>query len=160
MNRLDSQGIVAMGMSEHTFVLERAVDSVRQAVRALEPARLDGSDAARLTKVAAEGERLLATAKALLATRAEETNSWRGGRSATPEQWLAEASGCSEGQAREALVTARRVAHLPETRQRLVSGRLSIAQAAQVAAGAAVDPGAEARLLRTADRSGLRGLRQ
>ena len=56
-------------MIEHTFALERAVDAVRQAVKRLETARLAGSDAARLTRVAAEGERLLATAKALLATR-------------------------------------------------------------------------------------------
>ena len=153
-----------MGMTEHTFdrkgELERAVEAVRQAVRALEPDRLAGSDAARLTVVAAEGERLLTTAKALLARRADETLAWRGGRAASVEQWLAETSGCTEGAAREALVTAQRVETLPETRDRLLDGRLSIGQAALVSAGAAVDPGAEAHLLRTATRSGMRGLRQ
>lgn len=68
-------------------------------------------------------------------------------------------SGCSEGQAREALATAKRVETLSETRDRLLDGRLSIAQAAQVAAGAAVDPSAESHLLTTASRSGMRGLR-
>lgn len=153
-----------MGMIEHTFAtegeLERAVEAVRHAVRALEPARLAGSDAARLTAVAAEGERLLGTAKALLARRADETRAWRGGRAASVEQWLAETSGCSEGTAREALATAQRVETLPETRDRLLDGRLSIGQAALVSAGAAVDPEAEAHLLRTATRSGMRGLRQ
>jgi len=148
-----------MGMIEHTFALERALEAVRTAVKSLEPARLTGTDAARLTRAAAEGERLLATAKALLATRAEETNAWRGGRAASPEQWLAEASGCSEGQAREALVTAKRVETLPQTRDRLLDGRLSIGQASLVSAGAAVDPSAESHLLKTASRSGMRGLR-
>lgn len=159
-----------MGMTEHTFDseprpdadggLERAVDAVRRAVRALEPERLAGSHAARLTALAAEGERLLTTAKALLARRADETLAWRGGRAASVEQWLAETSGCTEGAAREALATAERVQTLPETRDRLLDGRLSIGQAALVSAGAAVDPGAEAHLLRTATRSGMRGLRQ
>jgi len=157
-----------MGMIEHMFEsepdsefeLERAVEAVRQAVRALEPARLAGSDAARLTAVAAEGERLLGAGKALLARRADETRAWRGGRAASVEQWLAETSGCSEGAAREALVTAQRVETLPETRDRLLDGRLSIGQAALVSAGAAADPGSEAHLLRTATRSGMRGLRQ
>ncbi|HUV10906.1 MAG TPA: hypothetical protein VMX12_07995, partial [Acidimicrobiia bacterium] len=49
---------------------------------------------------------------------------------------------------------------LPETRERLKSGTLSIGQAALVSAGAAVDPTAEQHLLRTATRSGMRGLRQ
>ncbi len=148
-----------MSMTEHTFALEDAVAHLQQVVAALEPARLAGPDAARLTQAAAVGERVLATAKAMLAARTEETGAWRGGRAASIEQWLAEASGCSEGLAREALVTAQRVATLPETRDRLLDGRISIAQAAQVSAGAAVDPTAEARLLRTAQHSGMRGLR-
>ncbi|MFO7590771.1 MAG: hypothetical protein R6X23_07715, partial [Acidimicrobiia bacterium] len=138
---------------------EEIADDLHHAVQALEPARLGGSDAARLTTAAARIEKLAATAKATLAARAAETNAWRGGRAASPEQWLAEASGCSQGQAREALVTAKRVQTLPETRDRLLDGRLSIAQAAQVAAGAAVDPSAESHLLKTASRSGMRGLR-
>ena len=148
-----------MSMTEHTFALDRAAEQMRKAVAGLEPGCVSGRDAARLTEVAAGIERLAGTAKALLATRAEETGAWRGGRAGSVEQWLAEASGCSEGAARESLATAQRVAHLPETRQRLQAGNLSIAQAAQISAGAAVDPGSEAHLLRTAERSGLRGLR-
>ena len=75
------------------------------------------------------------------------------------EQWLAETSGCSEGMAREALITAQRLEQLPTTAERVREGTLSIAQAAQVSAGAAADPGAEQRLLTAADRTGMRGLR-
>jgi hypothetical protein len=58
-------------------------------VQALEPARLGGSDAARLTTAAARIEKLAATAKATLAARAAETDAWRGGRAASPEQGAA-----------------------------------------------------------------------
>ena len=148
-----------MGMIEHTFALDRAATAVREAVAGLEPACLAGRDAARLTEVAAGIERLAGAAKALLAKRAEETGAWRGGRAVSVEQWLAEASGCSEGVAREALATAQRVEHLPTTRELLQAGSLSLAQAAQVSAGAIADPASEGHLLRTASRSGMRGLR-
>ena len=148
-----------MSMIEHTFALDPLVDQLRNLARTVEPGRFAGSDAARLTKVAAEGERLCAYLKVELARRAEETQAWRGGRAASPEQWLAETSGCSEGAAREALTTAERVKTLPETRDRLRSGTLSIGQAALVSAAAAVDPSAESHLLKTASRSGMRGLR-
>jgi len=141
------------------FDLDRIAEALAGVVAGLEPARLAGSDAARLTATAARIEKLAATAKAALATRAEETHAWRGGRAASPEQWLAETSGCSEGAARETLATARRVEALPATRERLLDGTLSMAQAALVSAGAAVDPAAEQRLLTTASRSGMRGLR-
>ncbi|MFO7589408.1 MAG: HNH endonuclease signature motif containing protein [Acidimicrobiia bacterium] len=141
------------------FVLDRIAEDLAGVVAGLEPARLAGSDAARLTATAARIEKLAATAKAALASRADETQAWRGGRAASPEQWLAETSGCSEGVAREALATARRVQTLPATRERLLDATLSIPQAALVSAGAAVDPTSERRLLNTASRSGMRGLR-
>jgi hypothetical protein len=121
---------------------------------------MEGRDAARLTEVAARIERFGAIAKTLLARRAAETRAWaRTSHAATPEQWLAETSGSSEGAAREALATADRLDVLPDTAEQLRSGNLSMAQAAHVSAGAMTDPGAEQRLLRTAKRSGMRELR-
>ena len=140
-------------MIEHMFVLEEIAETMEQAVRGLDPARLLGRDAARLTDAAARIERLGATAKAMLAKRAEETGAWQGGRAVSVEQWLADASGCSEGQAREALDTAGRLDALPATAEKVRAGILSMAQAAHVTAGAVVDPGAETRLLRAAERS-------
>ncbi|MCJ7672539.1 MAG: HNH endonuclease [Acidimicrobiia bacterium] len=142
------------------FEIERIAEDLSKVVAGLDPACLDGRDAARLTEVAAKVERFGATAKALLASRAAETRAWaHTSRAATPEQWLAEASGCSEGAAREAFATAQRIGDLPATAEKLRSGELSLAQAAQVSAGATADPGAEQRLLRTAKRSGMRELR-
>ncbi|MCJ7671840.1 MAG: HNH endonuclease [Acidimicrobiia bacterium] len=142
------------------FEIERIAEDLSKVVAGMDPACLDGRDAARLTEIAAEGEKLFGAAKALLAKRAAETRAWaRNSRAATPEQWLAEASGCTEGAAREILATAQRLDDLPATAEKLRSGELSLIQAAQVSAGAIVDPGAEQRLLRTAQRSGMRELR-
>jgi hypothetical protein len=142
------------------FKIELAAELVHEAVTELEPARLQGCDAARLTEVAALIERLGATAKMLLAQRTAETNAWRrASHAATSEQWLAHMSGCTEGAAREVFATAHRLGELPATAQKLRSGELSLAQAAQVSAGAMADPGAEQPLLRTAKRSGMRELR-
>jgi len=142
------------------FKIEEVRDLAREAVAELDPACLDGRDAARLAEAAAEGAKLLDAATALLAQRAADTNAWRRtSHAATPEQWLAAATGSSEGAARESLVTVQRLGDLPATAEMLRSGELSLQQAAQVAAGATADPGAEQRLLETAKRSGMRELR-
>jgi hypothetical protein len=142
------------------FKLDVAAEVIQEAVAELEPARLEGCDAARLTEVAALIQRLGATATMLLAQRTAETNAWRRtSHAATAEQWLAETSGCSEGAAREVFATATRLQVLPTTADKVRSGELSLQQACQVSAGAFADPLSEQRLLRTAKRSGMRELR-
>jgi transcriptional regulator with XRE-family HTH domain len=142
------------------FEIERIAEDLREAVAGLDPGCLEGRDAARLTEVAAEGEKLFGAAKVLLAQRTAETNAWRRtSHAASAEQWLAEVSGCTEGAAREAFATAQRLGGLPATAEKVRSGELSMVQAAQVSAGATADPSAEQRLLRTAKRSGMRELR-
>ncbi len=142
------------------FEIERIACELRETVAGLDPACLEGRDAARLTEVAAEGEKLFGAAKALLAERAADTNAWRSrSHAASPEQWLAEATGTSEAAARETFATTTRLAGLPATEEQLRSGELSLQQAAHVTAGAAADPSAERRLLATAQRSGMRELR-
>jgi hypothetical protein len=142
------------------FEIERITRDLREAVAGLDPACLEGRDAARLTEVAAEGEKLFGAAKALLAKRSADTNAWRSrSHAASPEQWLADATGTSESSARETFATATRLADLPTTEEKLRSGELSLQQAAHVTAGAAADPSAERRLLATARRSGMRELR-
>ncbi len=53
---------------EGMFKIEHVRDLAREAVAELDPARLDGRDAARLAEAAAEGAKLLDTATALLAS--------------------------------------------------------------------------------------------
>jgi hypothetical protein len=142
------------------FKIEEVRDLAREAVAELDPACLGGRDAARLAEAAAEGTKLLDAATAILAKRAADTNAWRRtSHAATAEQWLAQASGCTEGAARETLATVQRLDELPATAEKLRTGELSLAQASHVSAGATADPSAEQRLLRTAKRSGMRELR-
>ena len=142
------------------FRLEELASELRDVVADLDPATYDGRDAERLTKVAAEGEKLFATAKILLARRAVETRGWVGMSSAaSSDQWLAQVSGCSEGAARDALATADRVAALPATEAKLRDGTLSVGQASLVSRAAAADPGSEVTMLRLARRGEHRTLR-
>jgi hypothetical protein len=142
------------------FDIERVVNKLGEISTRLEPRCCSGADAARLTEIAALGERLIVHIKTMYAQRAAETNAWRRrSHAATPEQWLAGISGSSEFAAREAIATAMRLGDLPTTAEKVRSGELSLAQAAQVSAGAMADPSSEQRLLRTAQRSGMRELR-
>ena len=145
---------------EGMFEIERIAAELGRVVADLDPACLEGRDAAQLTETAARIERFGATAKMLFAQRAAETGAWsRRSHAASQEQWLAQTSGCSEAAARDTFATAERLDELPTTAEHVRAGKLSLQQAAHVTAGAAADPSAEQRLLATAHRSGMRELR-
>ena len=130
------------------FRLEEIADELRDVVATLDAPTHSSRDAARLTKVAAEVERLGGAAKVLLARRAIDGNGWRNGNDAiVPEQWFARLSGCSESEARRALKMSERLPELPATEKKLRDGSLSLAQASICAEGAAAAPGAEGHLL-------------
>ncbi len=142
------------------FAIEVIAEELREVVAGLEPETFAGRDAARLTEVCAEVERLGAAAKVLFARRADATNGWRhASRAVSGEQWLADVSGCSETQARDSLKTAQRLEELPATAAKLRDGSLSMTQATLVSKAAEADPDAERKLLRSAERDGLRTLR-
>jgi len=137
------------------------VEALRDAVAALEPERMLGPDAARIAMIAAEVERLGATAKVMTARRAAQTRSfWRTSQATRPAQWLAEISGTSELVAEQQLQTAERLDDCVATEAKLRDGTLSLAQAQQITKGAAADPGAETKLLGVAQQHGFRALRE
>ncbi|MDQ4129735.1 MAG: DUF222 domain-containing protein, partial [Actinomycetota bacterium] len=67
--------------------------------------------------------------------------------------------GISPGQASAAIETAKAVEGLASTREAFVAGRISEAQAAEVAKAAAVDPSAEAGLIEIAEQADWRSLK-
>jgi len=124
------------------------------------PEEYSGADAAHLTEVGAEIAKLGEAVTMLFAKRAADTGAWtRTSHAVSAEQWLARVSGTSEHAAREKLVTADRLDALPTTAEKLRAGELSLAQAAQVTAAAAVAPESETHLLHVAEHRGLRELR-
>jgi hypothetical protein len=142
------------------FAIEVIAEELRAESQRLDYATFDGRDAARLTEVAAEAERLCAAIKLGFAARAVDTKGWHHrSRAVSDEQWLAETSGCSEHHARDSLTTAQRLQELPATEAKVRDGSLSMTQAALVTKAAVVDPDAECKLLRSASRDGLRTLR-
>jgi Domain of unknown function (DUF222) len=92
-------------------------------------------------------ERVIASAKVLLARRVEDARSWQGQGFRSVEDQLARLAGSSIAAAQAMLATSKQVAVLPDTAGAMRAGELSSAQAAAVAGAAAVAPDAEARLL-------------
>ena len=136
-----------------------AVDALKATARALDPACIDGHDAAALFDAVSEGERVCGAMKALLARRVEETKVWRESGHRSAAHWVAEARGETIGAASRALDTARALDGLPETDAAFRAGRLSPTQAAEITSAAGADPSAETELLDAADATSVKGLR-
>jgi Domain of unknown function (DUF222) len=139
--------------------IRSTVDALEAVSRALEPWRLDGRQAADLVELAARGERICASIKALAARRVEETKVWREGGHRSAAHWVAEATGETVGAAARTLETARALDGLPATDEAFRAGRLSETQVAEITSAASADPNAEADLLGTATETSVKGLR-
>jgi Domain of unknown function (DUF222) len=139
--------------------IRSAVGALEAVSSGLEPWRLDGRDAARLVELAARGERICASIKALSARRVEETKVWRDGGHRSAAHWVAETTGETVGAAARTLETARALEALPATDEAFRAGQLSETQAAEITSAASADPNAEAGLLGTAAGTSVKGLR-
>jgi Domain of unknown function (DUF222) len=139
--------------------IRSAVGALEAVARGLEPWRLDGHDAGGLVELAARGERICASIKALGARRFEETKVWREGGHRSAAHWVAETTGETVGAATRTLETARALEEFPETDAAFRAGRLSETQAAEITSTASADPGAEAALLEIAGSTSVKGLR-
>jgi hypothetical protein len=136
-----------------------AVDTLKATARALDPACIDGHDAAALFDAVSEGERVCGAMKALLARRIDETKVWREAGHRSAAHWVADATGETVGAACRALETAWALGALPETDAAFRAGRLSPTQAAEITSAAGTDPTAETELLDAAGSTSVKGLR-
>jgi len=136
-----------------------AIAELEATSRALDPACLDGRDAAALVELAARGERICAAIKARGARRVEETKVWRDDGHRSAAHFVAATAGTTIGAAARALETARALDALPATDEAFRAGQLSETQAAEIASAAGADPTAEDGLLATAAEQGVKGLR-
>jgi Domain of unknown function (DUF222) len=139
--------------------IRSALDGLESVSRGLEPWRLDGRSAAELVELAARGERICASIKALSARRVEETKVWREGGHRSAAHWVAETTGETVGAASRTLETARALDALPATDEAFRAGQLSETQTAEITSAASADPNAEADLLGTAAATSVKGLR-
>ena len=146
---------------EHMFeLIDEAIIAAQKAVEDFEPEVFDGKAAAQLVQRFAHLERLAAAGKGLAARRVADSGAWRSGGDRSPAHWMAKATGTSVGQAVGVLETAERLTELPATDQAVRAGQLSPEQAREVASAAAASPAAEEKLLSSASRESLRGLKE
>jgi hypothetical protein len=140
-------------------LLERVAGDLRTALADFEPERVTGADADRLLSAFAEIEKLAAAGKLLSARRVESSNVWRrkGHRSAAAH--VADATGTGLGPAINSLQTARQLGSLPATDDAMRHGRLSEAQAKEIAGAAILQPEAEDELVKAADQQPLNVLK-
>lgn len=137
----------------------RAIDEVREFLSHADPQVVEAGRAAELVEAFCELERLAVAGKLLFCARAAESTKWAVEGHRSPEAWLAEASGSSMGEAISVVQTADRLGGLEKTSKALREGRLSQAQAKEVAAAAEKDPSKEPELLDTAGTESLKALK-
>jgi hypothetical protein len=132
--------------------------AMQRFVGTLEPAALSPALAGQALGDVTAIEHMAATAKALLAARVAEGDTWRREGARTPAEHIANKTGTSVGAALDGLKLAERLAELPAVDDAARKGELSPQQAAAVASAAAVAPDEAARLVGDAKRLPLREL--
>ena len=137
-----------------------ASQDLKQLVSGLDPDAVVLGDAPEVWAEFDAIERVIASAKLLMARRVEQAHTWpkQGFRNAVEQ--IAVLSGTSMSSARSMLATSKHIADLPETAEVMRSGELSAAMTHAIVSAAAVAPDAEAELLAIAVRSPLAKLRE
>jgi hypothetical protein len=135
------------------------VQELSRELAAFDPGVYSGAECATLVEKFARVENALSAARLRAAVRAGECGAHRARGFADPSDWLASSSGSTIRDSRAALDAVRVVEVLPETRDALVAGEVSIAQAAEIARTEAEVPGSEAELLELAKSASLGAVR-
>jgi hypothetical protein len=140
--------------------LAGVVTALREMLSEFEPGGLDAPAAVTALELFGEVERLGAAGKALSARRVEQTRAWQSAGVRSAAHFVAATCGTSVRSAVTTLETARRLDDLPATAQAMRAGRLSEAQAAEIASAAGDRPGLDAELLVAAGSETLPALRE
>ena len=140
--------------------LAEVLASIRSVMAGTEFDQLDAPNAARLVEECAEAERLLAALRVQATATLENKAVWRreGFRSAAA--WMAWQTGTAVGPAIATLEMARLLKDLPQLAAAFAEGRLSEAQAREIAEVASEVPDAQEQLIEAAGKLSLKGLRE
>src|SRR5437016_4173271 len=134
--------------------------ALRDALGGLELERLAGEDCATVVDELGLPEKACAAARVRAAARAAESGAHRRRGHADAVDWLARTAGSTAGQARAALGTASALEDCPQTKEAVVAGELSLAQAEEITRTEAACPGTEAELVGLAKTSSLGVLKE
>jgi HNH endonuclease len=134
--------------------------SFRVILAGFDPHVLSGRDCARVAEDLAVTEKACAAARLLASARAVAAGAHRDRGFRDGAAWLSQQSGTTGTAARQALETANRLEDCSATREALLSGEISLAQAGEIVRTESETPGAEAALLDVARHSDLSQLRE
>src|SRR5713101_2220040 len=123
---------------------------LRESLASLEPGVYSADDCGRAVVELAATRKACEAAEARLAARAAASGVHRRVGFADAGDWLASVAGSTVREARAALELVAAVERCPETRDALVAGEVSVAQAHEIARTEAVVPGSETALLEVA----------
>jgi hypothetical protein len=141
-------------------MLKVLLEQLSEVVDALDPDAIPLCEVPTLWKDFARGERLMASAKTLLARRVEEGDTWRGAGYRSAAEQMAALSGTSVSTAKTEISVSKKVKKLPKTASAMRKGSLSPAKVEAIAGAADVDPDAEDKLLDGAEKKPLGQLRE
>ncbi|HUB69309.1 MAG TPA: aldo/keto reductase [Acidimicrobiales bacterium] len=133
---------------------------LRAGLATFDAALLSAQDCARVAEELAATEKACAAASLLAAARAVSTGAHKGRGYADGGAWLARHSGSTQGEARQALRTAGLLENCPGTKEALLAGQVSVAQAFEVVQSEKDFPGSEERLLEVARGTDVTQLRE
>jgi hypothetical protein len=140
--------------------LDGVLASIRSVMAEVEVDSLDAPDAARIVEECAEAERLLAALRVLAASTLEDKALWRREGFRSVAAWMASKTGAPLGTAIATMEMAQRLADLPLLAEAFRDGRLSEAQAREIADVASELPDTQEQLLAAAGKLSLRSLRE
>ena len=140
--------------------LGELVALVRSEVAGFDPQGLDATDAARVVECCSEAERLFAALRVVAAATLEDKALWRREGFRSVAAWMAAKTGTPVGTAIATMEMVDQLDRLPETMAAFRDGRLSEAQAREIAEAATQVPEAEAELLDAAAKLPLRKLQE
>lgn len=140
--------------------LGKLLDSVRSAVAGVQVDGLEPHEAALLVEECAEAEKLFAALRVFATATLESKALWRreGFRSAA--HWMASKTGTALGPAIASMEMLSQLADLPVVGEAFRAGRLSEAQAREIAGAASEVPDAEGQLVEAAGKLSLRSLQE
>jgi hypothetical protein len=141
-------------------MLQKTRMTLQQIVEGLDPGVLEPRFATKLLECFSEIERIAGAGKTIAAGRVASSGAWKDSGDRSPAHFVARTTGSTVGGAVGLLETARRLPELPATDRALREGKLSEAQANQIASAAGACPSLERDLLEVAGKLPVSGLRQ
>ena len=140
--------------------LDEVLASVRSLVAGFEANSLAAHEAAQVVEQCAEAERLLGVLRLLAATTLEDKALWRREGFRSVASWMASKTGTAVGPAIASMGMVGLLIDLPVVAEAFFAGRLSEAQAREIAEVASEVPDAEEQLVEAAGKLSLRSLQE